>query len=139
MNFFGKVQMFCDGASRGNPGRASSAFWIQENGTILFEGGEDLGIATNNVAEWSALLFGLKKAKEIGIKNMEVFLDSELVVKQIKGEYRVRNSVLFPIFQSVQSLLPFFESLSFIHIPRENNKKADAIANNILDNQKNLL
>ena len=136
MSNYSLFQMFCDGASRGNPGDSSAAFCIEKNGEVFFEGGEYLGVSTNNVAEWRALLLGLEKVKEFGILEIDVFLDSELVVKQIRGEYRVKNSVLFPIFKSVQSLLSFFSRISFSHIPRAQNKRADAIANRILDNQR---
>lgn len=129
-------RLFCDGASRGNPGRASAGFWIEKNGEVLHEGGKDLGIATNNVAEWTALLLGVEAAKSLGITELDVFLDSELVVKQMRGEYRVKNEILLPIFRAVQKEVSAFFRISFSHIPRAKNSRADALANSILDADK---
>ncbi|HEU4971256.1 MAG TPA: reverse transcriptase-like protein, partial [Gaiellaceae bacterium] len=90
-----KAKLFTDGGSRGNPGPAAYAFVLEaEDGTVLDARGEAIGVATNNVAEYSALIAGLEKAVELGLREVEVVSDSELLVKQMKGEYRVKNEAL---------------------------------------------
>ncbi|MEI7511320.1 MAG: ribonuclease HI family protein [Candidatus Peregrinibacteria bacterium] len=127
------ASLYCDGASRGNPGLASAGFWAEENGETIFAEGVFLGETTNNVAEWTGLLLGLQEAKKRGIPSIDVFLDSELVVKQMQGIYRVKNEKLLPIFGEVLKVMKAFESVKFTHIPRAKNSKADALANKALD------
>jgi ribonuclease HI len=90
-----KARLFTDGGARGNPGPAASAFVLEaEDGTVLEARGEPIGVATNNVAEYTALLHGLASAKELGVTELEVVSDSELMVKQMRGEYKVKNAAL---------------------------------------------
>lgn len=130
MNF----KLFSDGGSRGNPGPAGAGFVLyDEKNNELFVGKKFLGIATNNVAEYMALILGLKEAHKLGGKTLKCFLDSELIVKQLNGEYRVKHPDMKPLFAQVQSLLPSFDSISFVHVRREKNKRADQLANEAMD------
>lgn len=129
-----QATLFADGGSRGNPGPAASgAVLLSPDGTVLREVGEYLGRATNNVAEWTALALGLEAALDQGIRSLAVRLDSELVVKQISGEYRVKHPDLQPIYQRVRGLLRRFEAVDIRHVPRKENAIADALVNKILD------
>lgn len=133
MNF----KLFSDGGSRGNPGPAGAGFALyDETGAEIFGGKKFLGVATNNVAEYKALIFGLEKAHEIGGKNIKSFLDSELIVKQLHGQYRVKHPDMKPLFAQVQSLISHFESVIFTHVRREKNKRADTLANEAMDEGK---
>jgi probable phosphoglycerate mutase len=126
--------LFADGGSRGNPGPAASgAVLYSEDGTVLAEIGEYLGIATNNVAEWRALLAGLTRARELGVDEIEIRMDSELVVRQITGVYRVKHADLIPLHSKAKSLLRSFKSVDIQHIPRKQNAAADAVVNQFLD------
>lgn len=129
-----KALLFADGGSRGNPGPAASgAVLYSEDGTVLAEIGEYLGIATNNVAEWRALLAGLARARELGIDEIEIRLDSELVVRQITGAYRVKHADLIPLHAKAKSLLRTFKTVGIRHVPRKENAAADAVVNQYLD------
>lgn len=120
----------CDGASRGNPGDAGIGYVIEDkSGVPLKEESDYLGKATNNVAEYTALIRSLQDSLKLGAKRVTVFSDSELMVKQIKGEYRVKNPGLAPLYQQVAGLIAKFEAFEIIHIPREENKAADQLAN----------
>jgi ribonuclease HI len=129
-----EATMFADGGSRGNPGPAASgAVIVGPDGTVLREVGLFLGIATNNVAEWTALLSGLEAATELAIRRLAVRLDSELVVKQLNGEYRVKHPALQPLHRRAKTLLRAFESVDIRHVPRRMNKLADSLVNRVLD------
>jgi ribonuclease HI len=129
-----KAVLFADGGSRGNPGPAASgAVLFAEDGTTLAEVGEYIGIATNNVAEWRALVAGLAKARELGIDDIVVRMDSELVVRQITGVYRVKHADLIPLATRAKSLLRAFRSTDIKHVPRKQNAEADAVVNQVLD------
>jgi ribonuclease HI len=129
-----KATLFADGGSRGNPGPAASgAVLYAEDGTVLAEVGEYLGIATNNVAEWRALLAGLVRARELGIDEIAVRMDSELVVRQISGVYRVKHADLIPLHVKAKSLLRQFKSVDVQHVRRKENAAADAVVNQYLD------
>ncbi len=131
-----QATLFADGGSRGNPGHAASgAVLLDPKGAVIAEVGRYLGIATNNVAEWSALLFGLERARELGLKTLAVRLDSELVVKQLSGEYRVKHPDLQPLHARVKALLRAFEHVDVRHVPRKQNKLADAVVNRVLDQE----
>lgn len=127
------VSLFSDGGARGNPGPSASGFVIYKNEEIISREGKYLGIATNNQAEYSAILLGLEKAFSLGILELNCFLDSELVVKQLKLEYKVKNKELAHLFLKVWNLSKKFKKISFNHIVREKNKEADKIVNEILD------
>lgn len=122
-----------DGASRNNPGPAAIGAIIYQNKAKIGECGEFIGIATNNEAEYQALVLGLKKAKSLKAKKVECFLDSELVVKHLNRQYKLKDEKIIPLFVKVWNLTIDFEKVSFAHIPREKNKEADALVNKILD------
>ncbi|RJQ29112.1 reverse transcriptase-like protein [Candidatus Parcubacteria bacterium] len=131
-----KLVIYTDGGARGNPGPAGIGVVIGDT----YEHGEYIGETTNNVAEYKALVFAIKKAKSLykdnlAVLDVEVRMDSELIVKQMKGEYKVKNEGLRPLFLEVQKLIPSFHHVSFHHIPREKNSRADALVNKALDAQ----
>ena len=129
-----KATMFADGGSRGNPGPAASgAVLFDEAGAVLREVGTFLGVATNNVAEWTGLLTGLEAALELGVDDLSVRLDSELVVKQISGAYRVKHEGLIPLHAKAKTLLRKFAHVDVRHVPRKQNAAADALVNAVLD------
>lgn len=126
--------VYSDGASRGNPGPAAAgAVVIDPEGRVQAEISEALGRQTNNVAEYQGLLKGLETALTLGAKNVEVRMDSELLVKQATGAYRVRNPGLLPLFARLSELRRRFDSITFKHVRRELNRHADALANRALD------
>jgi ribonuclease HI len=128
------LRLHVDGASRGNPGEAGFGVHVAsaEGETIAGLYGY-LGRATNNVAEYQALLHGLRFALERGAREVRVFSDSELLVRQLAGRYRVKSSGLLPLFREAQSLLARFETARVSHVPREENREADALANRAVD------
>ena len=129
-----KATLFADGGSRGNPGPAASgAVLYDEAGAVLGEIGTFLGVATNNVAEWTGLITGLEAALEAGVTEIAVRLDSELVVKQLSGAYRVKHENLIPLHARAKSLLRKFTSTDVRHVPRKQNAAADAVVNQVLD------
>jgi ribonuclease HI len=131
-----EATLFADGGSRGNPGPAASgAVLIDPAGEVIEEVGEFLGIATNNVAEWTALILGLQAATNRGIRRLAVRLDSELVVKQMRGEYRVKHADLQPLHRRALALVRGFEHFDIRHIPRKQNALADALVNHVLDQE----
>lgn len=132
-----QAKLYTDGGSRGNPGPSASAIVICNlDNTVVEKSGKFLGTATNNQAEYTALLMGLERAKELGIKDLQVMMDSELVVKQIKGLYKIKNDQLIPIYEKIKNLKSSFDNLSFTYVPRALNKEADGEVNRILDEQK---
>ena len=123
-----------DGGSRGNPGNAATGVIIHDsNLDVVFEEGKYIGVATNNVAEYKALVRGLEVAVGLGISNLEVYMDSELIIKQMRGEYKVKDAILFGFFTTARELVSRFEKVSFIHVKREFNKDADRLVNKALD------
>jgi ribonuclease HI len=131
--------LFADGGSRGNPGPAASgAVIVNPAGEVVAEAGRFLGIATNNVAEWTALLIGLEAAAQAGIRRLDIRMDSELVVKQVRGEYRVKHESLQPLHRKALALLRGFEQVDIKHVPRKLNKLADSLVNAVLDREADL-
>lgn len=132
-----EVQLYTDGGSRGNPGPSASGFVVLDmGGKVLHREGKYLGITTNNQAEYQALKLGLEKVLHtFQSQTVHVYMDSQLVVNQMKRIFKVRNRDLWPIHDSVVSLLPKFKRVTFDHIPRELNKLADAEVNKCLDTQ----
>ena len=131
-----EATLFADGGSRGNPGPAASgAVLLDPRGEVLEEVGAYLGIATNNVAEWTALVLGLEAAAKRGIQRLSVRLDSELVVKQLRGEYRVKHAGLQPLYSRARQLLRRFTEVDVKHIPRKQNALADGLVNRVLDQE----
>ncbi len=131
-----EATLFADGGSRGNPGpAASAAVLLGAGGETLEEVDAYLGVATNNVAEWTALLLGLAAAQRLGIRRLAVRLDSELVVKQLRGEYRVKHAGLQPLYARARVLLRAFEHVDIAHVRRGKNKHADRLVNEVLDRE----
>jgi ribonuclease HI len=129
-----KVIIYTDGAARGNPGPGAIGIVIKdEAGLILDKISRRLGVTTNNQAEYQAIIIGLEKAISLGAKNVVVKSDSELVVKQINGHYKIKNTALRPLYQRVVQLTGSLASFSISYIPREQNAMADALANKALD------
>ena len=128
------IQIFTDGGSRGNPGKSASGYVIMTTDEVVIEtGGEYLGITTNNQAEYQAVRLALEQARKFNPLAVRLFIDSELVVKQINGQYRIRNRELWPIHSDIKKLMSEFPSVTFTHVRREFNKLADAQVNRILD------
>ena len=129
-----KFTIYCDGASRGNPGEAGIGFIVlDEQGSTVRRVSDYLGKSTNNVAEYTALIRALQETIKLGGTHVRAYSDSELVVKQLKGEYRVKNQGLLPLFQQVAGLAARFEEFIIEHLPREQNKEADDLANKGID------
>lgn len=123
-----------DGGSRGNPGPAAAGVHIADrNGRILFSGGFFLGEATNNVAEYQGILHGLAEAKKLGGTRITLYCDSELVTRQLNGQYRVKNAAMRRYYDQVCELRAEFEQFEIIHVRREKNADADAMVNEALD------
>jgi ribonuclease H / adenosylcobalamin/alpha-ribazole phosphatase len=128
------VKLFTDGGARGNPGPAAYGFVLEApNGSVLASHGEKIGIATNNVAEYSALIAGLEKAIELGLSVIEVVSDSQLMVKQMKGEYKVKNEALRDLYDEAAGLARKIPSVSYTWVRREHNELADRLLNEALD------
>ncbi len=135
----GVWSLYCDGASRGNPGQAGAgAVLMDAGGDIKGQYGEYLGQATNNVAEYQALILGLKMARNLGVQKIQVFADSELLVRQIKGQYRVKAPHLLPLYETAQRTRKEFETFDIAHVPREMNSLADRLANRAIDQKTRL-
>ena len=125
-----KVVIFADGASRGNPGLAAIGATIKdEHGLLIASISQGIGITTNNQAEYRAIIAALEEAIRLGARQVDIYLDSQLVVRQISGEYRVKNSALKPLYQRVKQLQDRFKSFNIRHITRQQNKEADRLAN----------
>jgi ribonuclease HI len=129
-----KARLFTDGGARGNPGPAASAYVLEaENGAVLAAHGEAIGVATNNVAEYRALVAGLARAAELGVDELEVVSDSELLVKQMRGEYRVKNAALRELSVEAARLARRVGSVTYTAVRREHNELADRLVNEALD------
>jgi ribonuclease HI len=128
------AEIYCDGASRGNPGPASAgAVLLDQAGKILAEISQRLGRATNNEAEYAALILALRKARELGIGTVSVKADSQLVIRQLTGEYKVKHPEMKKRHAEAMGLLKEFSAWSASHVPREQNEHADKLANAALD------
>ena len=129
-----KARLWTDGGARGNPGPAAFAYVLEaEDGTVLEARGEAIGVATNNVAEYSALVAGLGRAVEAGVRELEVRSDSELMVKQMRGEYRVKNRDLQSLFLDASRAAREIGLVTYTHVRREHNELADRLVNEALD------
>ena len=129
-----EVKLYADGGSRGNPGPSSSGFVILNMAdTVVTKAGLYLGITTNNQAEYIALKIGLEEATKLQAEIVHVYLDSLLVINQMKGIFKVKNRDLWPIHEAIKELTIRFKRVTFTHVPRELNKQADAMVNEILD------
>jgi len=129
-----KARLFTDGGARGNPGPAAYGYVLEaDDGTILDARGEAIGVATNNVAEYRGLVAGLEKALELAVPEVEVVSDSELLVKQMRGEYRVKNETLRELSLQAARLGRQIGSVGYRHVRREQNELADRLVNEALD------
>ena len=129
-----KATLSTDGGARGNPGPAAYGYVLEaEDGTVLDARGEAIGIATNNVAEYRALIAGLEKAVELGVDEVEVVSDSELLVKQMTGQYRVKNAALRELSMRAARLARQLRTVSYKAVRREHNELADRLVNEALD------
>jgi len=129
-----RTRLFTDGAARGNPGPAGAgAVIVNADGHVVAKVGKFLGESTNNVAEYMGLILGLKRAKAMGIKEIEVCSDSELMVKQLAGDYAVKADHLRPLHDEAKQLLQAFTWVEVRHVPREENTQADAMSNRAID------
>ena len=129
-----KATLFTDGGSRGNPGPAAYGYVLEaDDGTVLAAHGEAIGVATNNVAEYRALVAGLARAEEVGVDELEVVSDSELLVKQMRGEYKVKNAALRELWEEAQRSARRLGKVSYAAVRREHNELADRLVNEALD------
>ncbi len=132
-----KARLSTDGGARGNPGPAAYGYVLEtDDGTVLAAHGEAIGVATNNVAEYSGLVAGLEKALEAGVAELEVVSDSELMVKQMRGEYRVKNEALQDLFLDASRLARKVGRVEYTHVRRTHNELADRLVNEALDAEK---
>ena len=129
-----RARLSTDGGARGNPGPAAYAYVLEvDDGTVLAAHGEPIGVATNNVAEYRALVEGLRRAVELGVSEIEVVSDSELLVKQMRGEYKVKNAALRELFLEASRLARHLDAVVYTAVRREHNELADRLVNEALD------
>ena len=129
-----KTRLFTDGGARGNPGPAAFAYVLEtEDGTVLAAHGEAIGVATNNVAEYRALVEGLRKAAELQLDEIEVVSDSELLVNQMRGDYKVKNEALRELWLDANDLEKKLGKVTYTAVRREQNELADSLVNEALD------
>lgn len=130
---FNKLQIYTDGGARGNPGPAGIGAVIWDGNNLVGRHKDYIGEATNNQAEYKAVILALEEAKKLDAEELEFFLDSELVVKQLNREYKVKDKDLAPLFVRVWNLSMGFKKVIFRHVPREKNKEADKLVNEAID------
>jgi len=129
-----RVRVYSDGAARGNPGPSGAgAVLVEPSGQIVDRLGKFLGVRTNNYAEYMGLLLGLKRARELGVREIEVFTDSELMIRQLGGRYQVKSTSLRPLYEEALKLLNGFSRVKLVHVPREMNTAADEMSNRAID------
>ena len=129
-----KARLSTDGGARGNPGPAAYGYVLEAaDGTVLDARGEAIGVATNNVAEYRALLAGLERAVALGVDELEVVSDSELVVNQMRGEYKVKNAALRELWEEAGRLAAQLDRVEYTAVRREHNELADSLVNEALD------
>jgi ribonuclease HI len=128
------MRVYSDGAARGNPGPAGAgAVLVEPNGQVVDRIGKYLGIQTNNFAEYMGLLLGLRRVKELGVQEVEVYADSELMIRQLAGRYQVKSASLRPLYEEALELLNGFSRVKLVHVPREMNSAADEMSNRAID------
>jgi len=132
-----RIEVACDGGARGNPGPAAIGAIVRDLTStpprVLATVSEPIGVATNNVAEYRALLAGLEAARPFRARELRIRADSELLIRQLEGRYRVRSPHLVPLFEQVRALLAAYERVELTHVPRAENADADALVNAALD------
>jgi len=131
-----EYKLYTDGGARGNPGHAGIGFVLYEDNQNIYEFKKYIGECTNNVAEYMALITALMYTSQKDIKNVNCFLDSELVVKQLNGLYKVKHKDMIQLYNKVQELIKLFDKVTFANIPREQNRLADSLVNQALDEHK---
>ena len=129
------IEVFCDGGARGNPGPAAYGFVVKEQAIVVYQGQGFIGIATNNVAEYTAVIEALTWAKGRHPGQLQFYLDSQLVVSQLSGLYKVKNATIRNLIFKIRTLETNFGQVQYIHIPRGQNKEADRLVNQALDEQ----
>jgi ribonuclease HI len=131
---FDKLSVYSDGAARGNPGLSGAgAVLVEPSGQVVDKLGKFLGVQTNNFAEYTGLLMGLRRARELGAREVEVFADSELMIRQLGGRYQVKSPSLRPLYDEALKLLEGFSRTRLVHVPREMNRAADEMSNRAID------
>lgn len=130
-----RATLYTDGGSRGNPGPAAIGYVLRIKGKKAIEDGVKIGIATNNQAEYAALCAGLERARREGVTNLQVFMDSQLIVRQIEGIYRVKDKELRSMFEKAKEIIDIFDGVTLRHVKRERNSRADMLVNRALDHQ----
>jgi ribonuclease HI len=128
-----ELTIYTDGASRNNPGESGAGVYILQDGEPFEQIARYLGTTTNNVAEYTAAIIGLEHAVKVGARRVSLFADSELLVKQINGQYKVKNEGLKPLHAKARELIARIGSVAVQYIPREQNREADALANKAID------
>lgn len=129
-----RLRVYSDGAARGNPGPSGAgAVLVEPSGQVVDRIGKYLGIQTNNYAEYMGLLIGLRRARELGVSEVEVFADSELMIRQLGGRYQVKSPSLRPLYEEARQLLNDFTRVKLVHVPREMNAAADEMSNRAID------
>jgi ribonuclease HI len=129
-----RVRVYSDGAARGNPGPSGAgAVLVEPSGQVVERLGKFLGVQTNNYAEYMGLILGLKRARELGVREVEVFADSELLIRQLGGSYQVKSQSLRPLYEEALKLLNDFSRVKLVHVPREMNSAADEMSNRAID------
>ena len=133
----GSWRLYCDGASRGNPGPSGAGAIIYDpRGQVQTQVSLYLGETTNNVAEYQALILGLNEAARLGVRRLQIFADSQLLVRQLNGQYRVKAPHLLPFWRAAKDALQKFESYTLSHVPRAENRQADELANQAIDQKE---
>ncbi len=131
---FERLRVYSDGAARGNPGiSGAGAVLVKPSGQVVDRLGKFLGVQTNNYAEYMGLLIGLRRARDLGVREIEVFADSELMIRQLGGRYQVKSATLRPLYEEAVKLLNDFSRVKLVHVPREMNKAADEMSNRAID------
>lgn len=129
-----QIKLYADGGSRGNPGPSASGYVLMNmEDSIIFKSGVYLGVTTNNQAEYQALKYGLEEARKLGAREVDVYMDSLLVINQMQGVFKVKNRDLWPIHEAIKEIAATFKKIKYTHVPRELNRLADAEVNEVLD------
>ncbi len=129
-----RLRVYSDGAARGNPGPAGAgAVLVEPSGQVVDRLGKFLGVQTNNFAEYTGLLIGLRRARDLSVREVEVFADSELMIRQLGGRYQVKSASLRPLYEEALELLNGFSRVKLVHVPREMNSAADEMSNRAID------
>ncbi len=129
-----RMRVYSDGAARGNPGPAGAgAVLVAPDGQVVDRLGKYLGTQTNNFAEYMGLLIGLERAQDLGVSDVEIYADSELMIRQLDGKYQVKSPTLRPLYEDAKRLLKSFARVKLVHVPRELNKPADEMSNRAID------